>query len=143
MFHLKIHMMKKIILGVGLLTASALFFNSCKKDKEEEEKTIQGKWNVDKSVVLGQTILGTGSYLKFGTCNDTACIGEDYSSTDDTKGAFTYTLNSEQTQLVIVDESSDGGSWGGTWTITKFTEDKLTLKTTNLFLGEVSFELSK
>ena len=111
MFHLKIHIMKKIILGVGLLTASALFFNSCKKDKEEEEKTIQGKWNVDKSVVLGQTILGTGSYLKFGTCNDTACIGEDYSSTDDTKGAFTYTLNSEQTQLVIDDESIDGGDW--------------------------------
>ena len=57
--------MKKIILGIGLLTASSLFFNSCEK-VEEEEKTIQGKWNVDKSVVLGQTILGTGSYLKFG-----------------------------------------------------------------------------
>ena len=134
--------MKKIILGIGLLTASSLFFNSCEK-VEEEEKTIQGKWNVDKSVVLGQTILGTGSYLKFGTCNDTTCIGEDYSSTNSTKGAFTYSLNSEQTQLVIVDESSDGGSWGGTWTITKFTEDKLILKTTNLFSGEVSFELSK
>ena len=133
--------MKKIILGLGLLTVSSLFLNSCEKVKEEE-KTIQGKWNVDKSVVLGQTILGTGSYLKFGTCNDTACIGEDYSSTDDTKGAFTYTLNSEQTQLVIIDETSDGGAWGGTWTITKFTEDKLTLKTTT-FLGEVSFELSK
>ena len=133
--------MKQIILGIGLLTASSLFFNSCEK-VEEEEKTIQGKWNVDKSVVLGQTILGTGSYLKFGTCNDTTCIGEDYSSTNSTKGAFTYSLNSEQTQLVIVDESSDGGAWGGTWNVTKFTEDKLILKTTT-FLGEVSFELSK
>jgi hypothetical protein len=133
--------MKKIILGLGLLTVSSLFLNSCEKVKEEE-KTIQGKWNVDKSVVLGQTILGTGSYLKFGTCNDTTCIGEDYSSTNSTKGAFTYSLNSEQTQLVIIDETSDGGAWGGTWTITKFTEDKLTLKTTT-FLGEVSFELSK
>lgn len=130
--------MRKIILG---LLSSSFLLTGCEKEKIEE-KTIQGKWTIDKVTFWGITSDGDGSYLKFNSCDNDVCIGEDYKSSDQTTGTFDYELSSDETRLIINDESPDGGSWSGDWTIEKFTENELTISLST-FLGTATYEMSK
>lgn len=130
--------MKKVIL-FGLM--SALAFTSCETEEDQQEKTIEGKWILESSVVLGASIPGDGSYLKFNGCSS-ECTGEDYKASNESKGLFTYELSDNESTLVIEDNESGGGSWNGTWQIIKFTDSELDIKMNSLF-GDLIFEMKK
>lgn len=132
--------MKKLFLFGAVI---ALGLTSCEKEEETQEtvKTLEGTWTIESSLIFGMTIPGDGSTLKFNGC-DTECTGEDYMASDETTGSFTYELSEDETTLTIVDEDEAGGSYGGTWTVVKYTDSELDLST-ETFFGPMTIEMKK
>ena len=133
-------MMKKILL---LSTMSVLtILSSCEKDTLKDDKKIEGKWTLKSTVVSGREIsTGNGSYLKFDGCSD-VCSGEDYESTQNTKGLFTYEMSTDEKTLIIDDIMDEGGNWNGTWNVDEFTTTSLKLSRNTIF-GNFSFKFTK
>jgi hypothetical protein len=102
---------------------------------------IQGKWIITSSEILATTVNGDGSYLTFNACSS-SCTGTDYKASDGSSGTFEYVLNSEGTQIVIVDGSSNGGSYNYTWDILELTDSRFRITTTTAF-GNFKVEMSK
>ena len=59
-----------------------------------------------------------------------------------TSGTFEYVLNNDATQIVIVDNSPDGGSYNATWDILELTEDSFRI-TGSTILGNLKIEMTK
>jgi len=129
-----------------ILSLCLALFVSCSDDESEtllvESERIIGTWTIKESVVLGITIPGDDSSLTFSACS-TTCNGVDYEATNETSGTFTYEFKNEFKTLSIDDDDSDlGGSYTGDWSVSKFTNNSLTLSTQSI-LGEVSFTFTK
>lgn len=129
-------MKRKLLLG--LIVAAGL--TSC--EVEEVEPTIDGKWIIESATMLGMNIPGDGSYLELDDCGGAECTGTDYDASDPSAGTITYSLSADETKLTITDDENEGGSWGGTWQIVKFTDSELDIKINTLF-GEVKYEMTK
>jgi hypothetical protein len=133
--------MKTITKILSTVFLAVLFFSSCETDNDPEpEKSLAGKWNITNVRVLGISTNGDGSHLTFNDC-DSTCSGIDYKASNQTTGSFTYTLNGESS-VTIIDNSSNGGSYNGTWTINSFTATNLVLSI-NTILGEQKISLTK
>lgn len=133
--------MKKFIL-FSLVLFSITFY-SCEK---EEEKTslelLQKKWVINMITLGGQfSFPEDGSYLKFNEGN----TGEDYKGENKTTGSFTYTLSEEGTQLDIVDNDPNGGSYKGKWSVDLLLEEHLRISMDTGIFGimELSFDAAE
>ncbi len=127
---------KNLLKSLTLLLLVGLLF-SCDKEEEEvtPEMTITGKWMLTNTNYFGHDAPGEGSYLSFNECNDSICTGVAYKESDQSSGTFSYVLNGEESIDIIDDDSSKGGNWSGTWTITTFTSSNLVIEQT--LLGQV------
>lgn len=124
---------------VGILI---LLIVSCKKkDIKTPQDKIEGKWTVTSQEIGANVVPGDGSYLQFNACSST-CSGVDHKVSDTTSGTFIYTINEEGTVLTITDNSTDGGSWSGTWDVLELTDSKFRI-TTSTFLGNFKVEMTK
>lgn len=135
--------MKKVLFAFVILVSGTLA--ACESSEDEvlvaPEERIQGRWIIDNSQILGQTVPGDGSYLEFDACG-TDCGGIDYMAADDSQGTFTYVLNAEGTTVTIQDDTPDGGAYNGQWDILEFTNSSMVI-TGNTILGTLRMELSK
>ena len=105
------------------------------------DEMIVGKWMVQSMEFFGETVSGDGSYLEFKECSAT-CSGIDYMATDRTSGSFTYVLNESATVLEIVDNTSDGGSYNGSWDILELSDSKFRI-VGNTSFGSLKLEMTK
>lgn len=130
--------LSKVILLLLVVVAVA-----CKKEDPPPtaKELVAGQWTITSSEILATVVPGDGSYMRFAACA-TTCSGVDYKVSNTTSGVFTYTINEEATILTIVDNSSDGGSWNGSWDILELTETDFRITTTTLF-GSMKVEMSK
>lgn len=131
------NLLKSGILAMFVLVVLA----ACKKEELTPAELIQGKWIITSSEFLATTIPGDGSYLTFNACSS-SCTGTDYKASDGTSGTFEYVLNSEGTQIVMVDGSSNGGSYNYTWDILELTDSRFRMTTSTVF-GNFKVEMSK
>ena len=123
------------------LLAASLLFVGCKKDVKSPAEMLEGKWIITSQEVLATVVAGDGSYLTFNACSS-SCNGTDYKASDMTSGTFEYVLNNDATQIVIVDNSPDGGSYNATWDILELTEDSFRI-TGSTILGNLKIKMTK
>ncbi len=128
---------KNLLKPLTLLFLVSVLFSCVKKEADEvvPVKTITGKWMLTNTNFYGSNIPGDSSYLSFNECNNSICTGIDYKESDKSTSAFTYVLNGEESIDIVDNDSSKGGNWQGTWTISTFTSSKLVIKQT--LLGQV------
>ena len=130
---------------LSLIVIMALL-NACEEEEEEmitnPYQRIEGKWTITEFNVLASDIPTAGSYLEFSYCESAPCSGIDYNGTDQTSGEFTFEFSEDEKSLIIYDDSGDGGSYGGTWEIIEFSNNKLRV-TAETFLGNVLMEVQK
>lgn len=128
----------KSIIRIGFLGLFGLLvFTNCKKEPTPQEMLV-GKWVITSQEVLAVVIPGDGSYLTFASDN----TGTDYKASDQTAGSITYTLNDEATEITIVDQSSNGGSYNYVWDILDLNESTFRITTSTIF-GNLKIEMSK
>lgn len=118
-----------------------MVFVSCKNDVLTPHEMLVGKWMITSQEILGVEIPGDGSYLIFNACSGT-CTGTDFKASDSSSGTFNYTLNEDATQIVINDQTSDGGAYNYTWDILELTETNFRM-TTITILGNLKIEMAK
>lgn len=135
-------MSKRNFIFYGII--SCFLIISCQKEESlTSQEMLEGKWIINSSELLGSVVPGDGSYLVFNACVDSVCSGVDYKASDSSTGAFTYLLNGDATSLQIVDTTSDGGSYNGTWDILELTNtDFRIIAETGLF-GTFKMEMTK
>lgn len=121
---------------------SVLAFSSCDLEEVNPEPSLEGKWTIVSTEILGAEVAGGGSYLQFDACDNGTCTGSDHKASDNTTGTFTYELSDDRTELVIVDNSSDGGNYNYTWDIIDFTDNRLSM-VADTFLGSLKVVMSR
>ena len=134
--------MKKVLRNSLIAGVFTLVLFGCKKvEVMTPGEMLVGKWMITSSELLGSVVPGDGSYLIFNACSGT-CTGADYKASDSSTGSFTYTLNSDATQIDIEDETSVGGSYNYTWDILELTETDFRI-TASTVLGNLKIEMEK
>jgi len=123
------------------LLAASLLFVGCKKDVKTASEILEGKWIITSQELLANVTPGDGSYLTFNACSS-ACTGTDYKASDMSSGTIEYILNDDATQIVIIDNSPDGGSYNATWDILELTEDAFRITGSTAF-GNLKIEMIK
>ena len=126
-----------VILAALILFGAA----SCQKTNLTPAEMLEGKWIIDSQEILATVQAGDGSYLTFAACSPT-CSGTDYKASNQTTGSFTYSIDSEATQLTIVDQTNDGGNYNYVWDILELTDTDLRI-TTSTILGNLKIEMTK
>jgi hypothetical protein len=124
------------------LLVLSLGFVSCQKDESNlPESQIEGKWIIYNQEILGSSISGDGSYLTFsGGLNGT---GTDYKASDTTTGQFTYSMDEEATQIVIVDTMSEGGNYNYTFDILQLDAERFRFTGNTGAFGDLKIEMNK
>jgi len=131
--------MKKMILA---LAATGAILSSCEKTEPlQPQDMLEGQWTIYNQEFLGQYIAGDGSYLTFS--GGLAGTGTDFKASDTTSGTFTYTMNDEATQIIIVDTMSEGGNYAYTWDVLELTETKLRMTASTGAFGDLLIEMDK
>ena len=133
--------MNKILKLSRIAIIFLMVFISCKNDVLTPNEMLVGKWMITSKEILGVEIPGDGSYLIFNACSQT-CTGTDFKASDSSSGTFNYTLNEDATQIVINDQTSDGGAYNYTWDILELTETNFRM-TTITILGNLKIEMAK
>lgn len=138
----KLNIKKAAFYFLGLVFSVS--FVSCDKEEEKPiiEPSLEGKWIITSSEILGSTAPGDGSYLKFDACIDTGCNGIDFKASDTTTGDFTYVLSQDETILEINDQNSDGGNYNYTWDILELSNTDLRIIANTTF-GTLKIEMIK
>lgn len=135
--------MKKYTRLFAPLALFLLLISGCEKEEiATPAEMITGKWIIQSSEILGQTVAGDGSYLIFNACTNNECSGQDYMASDSSSGTFTYDLNADATTIAIADSSSDGGNYNATWDILDLNETSFRI-VGNTFLGSLKIEMVK
>ncbi len=119
----------------------AIAFVGCNKDEITPQEMLEGKWIIQSSEILTVVVPGDGSYLQFNPLS-TDYTGVDYKASDTTSGTFTYALNSDASVLTIVDGTSDGGSYNGSWDVLELTETNFRIVGNTIF-GSLKMEMTK
>lgn len=124
---------------LGLITIMAV---GCNKDENlTPSQMLEGQWTMTSQTLLSVTSAGDGSYLRFDACSN-SCSGVDYKASNMSSGNFNYVLNADATLLTIVDTTSNGGNWDGTWDILDLTETTLRITGSTPF-GNLTVQYSK
>ena len=135
--------MKRIPTIFSLLAIVMIMTTGCEStDPPTPAESLTGKWIIQSSEILAQTIPGDGSYLTFNACADNTCTGTDFEATDGTSGTFTYDLSDDATTIVITDSTNDGGNYDATWDILELTETDFRIVGNTLF-GSLKIEMVK
>jgi len=119
---------------------------SCEKTPKVTDpyEKINGTWIIDNVLILGQSVPGDGSYLKFLPCDDPPCAGVDFDQSDTTTGTFTYAiLNDEKTLSIIDTILGIGGNYNGEWEITLFSNKNLHFKINTGLFGDLKIDTHK
>ena len=132
----------KNLIYVSIFAFASIFMVGCKKEEPKTpQQMLEGQWSVVSSNILGTTVPGDGSYLRFNAYTSNYS-GVDFKASDTTTGSFTYSLNEAATVLTITDTSANGGNWNAAWDVLDLTESKLKI-TSSTFLGNLTVEFSK
>lgn len=132
--------MKKVTKLFGLLALCSLLTFSCttEDDPEPEDatKSVSGKWVITNVDINGTSVPSSdGSYLQFNECTDGTCTGIDYKGEDQTTGSFTYTQNEEESITIVDNDTDNGGSWNGEWTINSISDTEMVFSLSINFFG--------
>lgn len=124
------------------LLVLAIGFTSCKKDESNlPENQIEGKWVIYNQEILGSSVAGDGSYITFS--GGLSGTGTDYKASDSTSGQFTYTMDEDGTQIIIVDTMSAGGNYNFTFDILQLDNDRLRMTANTGAFGDLLLEMNK
>lgn len=120
---------------------SSILFVGCVKKSKTPAQMIEGKWRITSQELLASVTPGDGSYLEFNGCS-TNCTGSDFKASDGTLGSFQYILDESGSQLIIIDNSTAGGSYNGTWDVLELNDDIFRMTTSTSF-GNLKIEMNK
>ncbi len=141
--------MKRFNYFLILLGLTMIGFTSCSESDSEElivdvNERIVGKWMVDSQTLFEVNVPGDGSWLTFDGCATGDCTGTDYMASDESTGTFSYIFGTDNSTLIIEDnDSQQGGSYSGEWTIEQFTNNKLVISIDTGLFGVTTITLKK
>ncbi len=128
--------------NIFFILVLTLTFVSCNKEESDlPGSQIEGKWVIYNQEILGSSSPGDGSFLTFS--GGLTGTGTDFKASDTTTGEFTYTMDEEATQIVIVDTMSDGGNYNFTFDILQLDNERLRMTGNTGAFGDLKIEMNK